>query len=138
MMLVPGMEVSTGPTGRRIIFTGELPEFSAALEEMMALNVEFAFYDPMYPSPSDPGAYFSYSPSRGAWRMTLGNHGWSGGIYTIAHATIGTQLRSLYSRKLLKALDLDNVHFSAHYAPESPTKSEEMNVRLQKLHAQEI
>lgn len=45
----------------------------------------FYFHDPLYPSISDPGGYFSYSQegsnSKAYWSMTLGNHGWSGGIY---------------------------------------------------------
>lgn len=98
----------------------------------------FAFYDPCYPSPSDPGAYLSYSPagaSPGTWRMTLGNHGWSGGIYEVNELTVCAQVKNLASRGLLDRIDLDNVGFFSHYAPEDSAKNQTMNQKLASLHA---
>jgi hypothetical protein len=100
-------------------------------------ELEFAVYDACYPSPSDPGAYFSYS-SRGAavgtWRMTLGNHGWGGGVYVVDQAAVCCQLRNLTNRGLIRDIQLDRVGFFAHYSLEGAPRSREMNERLQTIH----
>lgn len=137
MNKIPGVEVTTGARGRQIIFKDDLPSntFVTLLESMMNDGIEFAFYDATYPSPSDPGAYFSYSPMNGVWRMTLGNHGWSGGIYMVEAAVVSTQLRSLYSKGALDPLDLEKVCFFSHYEPEPQSKNEAMNRKLRELHS---
>src|ERR1035437_9012508 len=108
MNKIPGVEVTTGGRERQIIFKDDLPfnAFVTLLESMMKDGIRFSFYDATYPSPSDPGAYFSYSPTNGVWRMTLGNHGWSGGIYEVEAMVISSQLWSLYSRGALEPLQL--------------------------------
>ncbi len=53
------------------------------LEFLKSHKLSIEFFDCLYPSPSDPGAYFSYSSLKNSWEITLGNHGWSGGIYKI-------------------------------------------------------
>jgi hypothetical protein len=35
------------------------------------------FYDEDYPSPSDPGTYFSVAHGKNGYIMSCGNHGWS-------------------------------------------------------------
>jgi hypothetical protein len=133
-MTVP--EITNGPKGRRVVLAHDM-QFSAIvslLHSLMVGGMEFAFYDPKYPSPSDPGAYFSYSPMNGMWRMTLGNHGWSGGIYEIDAPVVANQLWALYSTGLLSALELAGVHFFSHYQPESRSENEAMNMKLRGLH----
>jgi len=55
---------------------------------------KFDLFDLQYPQISDEGAYFSYTFDK-VWKMTLGNHGWSGGIYTIDKNVIINQLTNL-------------------------------------------
>ena len=100
---------------------------------------EFALYDESYPSPSDPGAYFSYSPNsaQGVWRMTLGNHGWSGGIYEIEERTICCQLKNLISKRRIDSIQIDKVCFFSHYQLEGSSSSSKMNTTLMAIHAQE-
>jgi len=40
---------------------------------------ELGFYDPFYPSPSDPGAYISVRQQNNCYAYFYGNHGWSSG-----------------------------------------------------------
>ena len=136
VLCVPGIILSVDKRGRHIAFAPNLgvETFVAFLEAMLQEGLEFAMYDPSYPSPSDPGAYLSYSPSNGEWRMTLGNHGWTGGIYTVAAAVIAKQLFSLYAQKVLDPLDLDGVAFFKSMAPKSSADNAEINARLTRLH----
>jgi hypothetical protein len=129
-------EITVGPKGRQIAFGYGIPSgaFMQVVKSLMDRGIEFAFYDPTFPSPSDPGAYFSYAPINGVWRMTLGNHGWSGGIYEIDAPVVANQLRSLYLQGALRALELDGVDFGAHYQSESRSKNDAMNVKLRDLH----
>ena len=108
MNTIEGMNYCDGPPGREIVFDEGLSEktFFRFLATMMEGGLEFTFYDPLYPSPSDPGAYLSYRPNNGTWKMTLGNHGWSGGIYEIEPSTICRQLKNLHDKGLLKGLGL--------------------------------
>lgn len=133
---IPGMRVATGARGRQIVFDSEVPAntFIILLESMMKDGTAFAFYDPTYPSPSDPGAYFSYSPMNGVWRMTLGNHGWSGGIYVLAGPVVVQQLQNLHSNGALAPIDLDKVCFFSHYEAAPPALNEAMNKKLEALH----
>jgi len=66
--------------------------------------------------------------------MTLGNHGWTGGIYEIDAPVVTNQLWALYSTGLLSALELESVHFFSHYQPESRSENEAMNMKLRGLH----
>lgn len=98
---------------------------------------EFAIYDPCFPSPSDPGAYFSYSPEKAllnTWNMTLGNHGWTGGIYVIDEKTVALQLKNLAARKLLEQVDLGGACFFSRYSPVEKARNERMNEQLLILH----
>lgn len=135
--MIPGTKIQNDQRGRCLVFDEGLTEdtFTSFLNTMMRKSMEFSLYDPQYPSPSDPGAYLSYSPQNGAWLMTLGNHGWSGGIYNIETIIISRQLFSLYATGRLTPLGLDRVCFFKHYKPESVEKNEQMNRRLQEIHA---
>lgn len=136
MKMIPGAEIVVGPRGRQIIFQKDLSldAFASLLSSMMENGTEFAFFDTDYPSPSDPGAYFNYSPRGGEWRMSLGNHGWSGGIYVIETEVVCRQLQKLNSKGALEALTIDGVLFARHYKPETPLQNQEMNARLKEIH----
>jgi hypothetical protein len=135
--IIPGIQINDGETGRCIVFEKGLTaeEFTDFLNVMMRTGTECRLFDPKYPSPSDPGAYLKYSPKNGMWLMTLGNHGWSGGIYNITSKIVSRQLHDLYITGLLEALDLDHVCFAKHYAPESVERNKQMNRLLEKIHA---
>ncbi len=133
---IEGVNYSAGPSGQEVVFDDGLSEktFSRFLAAMMEDGMEFSLYDALYPSPSDPGAYLSYRPSNGTWKMTLGNHGWSGGIYEIEPSTICRELKSLHDKGLLKGLKLGGGSFFSHYPLESQEKSYAMNERLRQIH----
>lgn len=135
--MIPGTKIQNDQQGRCLVFDKGLTEetFPSFLNALMREGIEFNFYDPKYPSPSDPGAYLSYSPQNGEWLMTLGNHGWSGGIYNIETTTISRQLYNLYALGRLTSVGLDRVCFFKHYQPESVEKNEQMNWLLQEIHA---
>ena len=134
---IPGTQLLKSEKGRVVIFDGGVTEdvFHAFLAAMMRDGVEFSLFDPAYPSPSDPGAHLSYCPQQGAWLMTLGNHGWSGGIYQIAPNIISRQLFDIHVKGQLKSLGLDKVCFFRHREPVSPESIEKMNKLLESLHA---
>lgn len=137
MDTIEGVNYYDGLSGREVVFDEDLSENSLALflAGMMESGLEFSFYDPLFPSPSDPGAYMSYRPGGSTWKMTLGNHGWSGGIYEIEPATIRRQLKNLHDKGLLAGLRLDRVCFFSHYAMESQENSRAMNERLSQIHS---
>lgn len=66
-------------------------------------KIAFAIYDSLYPSSGDPGAYLDYSQEKNekanSWSMTLGNHGWTGGIYTIDEYIMARQILNLVQKK---------------------------------------
>lgn len=136
MKKIANIELTRGNRGRAVPLGENINEdvIKYLLEEMKMSGIEFCFYDPEFPSPSDPGAYFSYSPSSGLWRMTLGNHGWSGGIYIIGDQALLTQLQNLHFLGLLKLLELEGVCFFSHYASETDIKNKEMNDLILQIH----
>jgi hypothetical protein len=135
--MIAGTQIQDGEKGRCILFDKGLTEreFSDFLDAMMQDSTEFSLFDPKYPSPSDPGAYLSYSPKKDEWLMTLGNHGWSGGVYNITPEIVSRQLYDLYLTGLLEPLGLDRVCFFKHYEPVSAERNEQMNRLLEKIHA---
>lgn len=135
--MIPGIQIHDGEKGRCIVFEKGLTaeEFTDFLDAMMQDSMEFSLFDPKYPSPSDPGAYLSYSPKEDEWLMTLGNHGWSGGVYNITPEIVSRQLHDLYLTGLLEPLGLDRVCFFKHYEPVSAERNEQMNRLLEKIHA---
>lgn len=111
-----------------------LTEAERLLHFLKQRQQRFALYDPLYPS--DPGAYFSYSPENaveGVWQMTLGNHGWSGGIYQIGEQTLCLQLSNLAAKRMLTTIEIEGVTLFS-YALESVSKNSEINQRLRELH----
>lgn len=134
---IDGCRYVRGRPGR-IDLPNPLPD--ATLDELLQVlkrcGKDFGFYDERYPSPSDPGAEFSYSPSEtaGKWRMTLGNHGWTGGIYEIDDDTIRRQIGDLVAKKRLRSIEVGNVYFFSHMPNESAASSRAMNKKLLRIH----
>lgn len=133
---IEGIHVQEGPPRRRLCFdqglTGDA--FAQLLAWLMQADIEFALFDPLYPSPSDPGAYLSYRPVNGVWRMTLGNHGWTGGIYEIEMAIVCQQLSNLHAKGQLGEITVEEVAFFSHYELRSVEANAEMNQRLCDIH----
>lgn len=109
---------------------------NALLQVLWECGEDFGFFDERYPSPSDPGADFSYSPSEtaGKWRMTLGNHGWTGGIYEIDDATIRRQIKDLVAKELLSSIEVGDVCFLSRKPAESASSNRSMNKKLLRIH----
>lgn len=107
------------------------------LDKFKYSDENFEIYDIFYPSPSDPGAYICYSKYdevNDAFSMTLGNHGWSGGIYLIKTDVVVEQLLHLAQTQDSFVLEVDNASFFSHYAKESTEKNEAMNHKLYEMH----
>ncbi|MDP5148343.1 hypothetical protein ORI98_18070, partial [Shewanella sp. ULN5] len=134
---IPSVKVTINNSAEEVSLLGGITESDIyeLLSTLKVNNVEMAFYDPCYPSPSDPGAYFNYSSKTGSWKMTLGNHGWSGGIYQINDVVLKAQLLSLTSKSKLSNLKLSNKCFGSQYAPESNEKNIKINKLLLELHS---
>jgi len=94
---------------------------------------KFDLFDSKYPKISDEGAYFSYSFDT-VWKMTLGNHGGSGGIYIIDKEVIINQLRNLIIFENKIDLKIQNVSFFNNYSEKSDSENFEMNNRLIEIH----
>jgi hypothetical protein len=134
-----GVVVDEGPQGRRVKFTGvaSLEVIQTLLDALRNEGLEFRFHDPLYMDEED-GAYFSYrpgsEPSRAVWEMTLGNHGWSGGIYEVDSAVLCRQLKGLHDRGLLEEVGLERVCFFAHYPRQDTEANLRLNQELRELH----
>lgn len=126
----------------RIVF-GErfrADELGGLLTAIRRHSGEFSVHDPLYPSVSDPGAYFSYSTSGaldGCWSMTLGNHGWTGGIYQIRDDVIIAQLDDLLALGMLDSLGIDHVHFLSGRPPQPAGANDEQNRFILAIHSSE-
>jgi hypothetical protein len=94
---------------------------------------KFDLFDLQYPQISDEGAYFSYSFDK-VWKMTLGNHGWSGGIYSIDKNVIINQLTNLIMLENRIELRIRNVNFFKQFTEKSESENLEMNKRLKDIH----
>lgn len=96
---------------------------------------KFDFFDRKYPQIFDEGAYFSYSYDK-VWKMTLANHGWSGGIYIIDKKVIICQLKNLIMLENKLELRIRKVNFLKQYSLKSDSENLEMNKKLEEIHKQ--
>lgn len=94
---------------------------------------KFDVFDAQYPQISDEGAYFSYSFDK-VWKMTLGNHGWSGGIYIIDKEVIINQLKNLIMLENKVELRIRNENFFKQFTEKSDSENLEMSKRLKDIH----
>lgn len=101
-------------------------------------KIVFSVYDFLYPSISDPGAYMSYSQlnneSEKHWNMTLGNHGWSGGVYQIEEPIVLKQLENLIEKNLIQDIQIERVVFFSHYKNAEPNRNQIENDRILEIH----
>jgi hypothetical protein len=113
-------------------------ELDALVDILWEEKLEMTFHDTVYPSMSDPGAYFSYSTEKsdktGIWSMTLGNHRWSGGIYHIRSTTISQQILNLVQKRRIDSLQLSDVAFFSHYPLKSAEDSKDKDKEILQLH----
>ena len=134
-----GMTV-VGAVGARCVQFSSTVQFDDVVRLLALLrckNAAIAIYDPDYPSMSDPGAYVDYTLEKadsGYWSMTLGNHGWSGGIYQIDDETIAVQVFDLYNNGHLPQLSIETGRIFSHYERESDEKNLEMVLRIRGIH----
>ena len=91
-----------------------------------------------YILPTDPGAYIDYSHEKGdhteTWSMTLGNHGWSGGIYSIKEDVVAKQIYNLIKQKQIDSIRIDNGKIFSHYGKKTDELNEIQNDLLSKIH----
>jgi len=138
--LIPGVSLCE-KSGVRYIHLSQnttLESIKSLLQLLKINKIPFQVYDKLYPSMSDPGAYLSYSQEKNmspdCWSMTLGNHGWTGGIYTIDENIIASQLENLLKRGLIQEIQIEKIAFFSHYDFEKSDRNIEMNAELAKLH----
>jgi len=102
-------------------------------------RIAFALYDPYYPSPSDPGAYIDYSQEKNeasnSWSMTLGNHGWTGGIYTISENNIALQIHHLVENGQINSISINEVKIFSHYEKQNSVRNREQNALIYRIHS---
>ena len=79
-------------------------------------------------------AYAQTKAQPGRWSMSLGNHGWSGGIYQIDDQTLAQQLFSLNQHGHLHQLRIDQGRLFANYTIEDEEKSQGMMKQLRTIH----
>jgi hypothetical protein len=122
-----------------IIKSASLEKIISLLEILRKYKVAFSLHDAYYPSMSDPGAYINYSQEQNetenSWSMTLGNHGWSGGIYTISESNIALQIKNLVSSENINSIRLDNAKIFSHYDKQNLDKNLNQNALLYSLHS---
>lgn len=116
-----------------------LNSINKLLELIRTNNLSFFIFDKLYPSLSDPGAFLNYSQDQNevenCWSMTLGNHGWSGGIYTIHENAISIQIHNLIMQKEIKGIQIDNSFFFSQYDKVSLSQNENENTLIYKIHS---
>ena len=105
-------------------------------------KIDFSIFDPLYPSSSDPGAYLSYSATEinieGNWQMTLGNHGWSGGIYQIPEEVILIQIKNLIEYQSGIEIEISEVIFFRKYSLVGEQINSQEISKIQALHSPSI
>lgn len=116
----------------------QIENVRALLELLRKNKIAFALYDYFYPSPSDPGAYIDYSQEQNdnanTWSMTLGNHGWTGGIYSIKENIIANQIHNLVKCKQIDSIRIDDVKIFSHYNKKVGELNDKQNDLLSKIH----
>lgn len=132
----------TDREGEKIVEISGAATFEDIRELLCVLRkhkIAFALYDPYYPSPSDPGAYLSYSQKKNktpdSWSMTLGNHGWTGGIYTISENNIAVQIHHLVDSGEINSININDVKIFSHYKKENAERNRDRNALISRIHS---
>lgn len=123
--------------GKRYALSAAAPyeSYVQLIELLSYAMLGFSLYDPRYPSPSDPGAYLDFflrGPNDKDWRMTLGNHGWSGGAYIFSPGFVVDYLSSTVRNGSVGTIEVGTSGFR-HYADE-PARTPEISALLKKIH----
>ena len=138
ILAIPGADIRTRHERRILSFPSTLTweEAGLIISLLRKHKIDFEVYDFFYPSPSDPGAYITYFLNEGdeGWKMTLGNHGWTGGVYTITDNVIQQQLYSLAGKTGKLELSIDNVRGFRHYSEKSPEQNKKENEKIYAMH----
>jgi hypothetical protein len=66
--------------------------------------------------------------------MTLGNHGWTGGIYSIKEDIIANQIHNLIKHKQIDSIRIDDVKIFSHYSKAVGELNAKQNDLLSKIH----
>ena len=107
-----------------------LPDTTTLLARLREDDLGVAYFDSHYPELTDPGAYFSCVPHINAtWRMTLGNHGWTGGIYTMPDSLLSLQLTRS------SELFVGEVAFFSKYPEQTAEKNSAECAKIRALHS---
>ncbi len=138
---IEGLSIVENSNSRIVEFSNLITKES--IKSLLALlrenKIAFSFHDSLYPSASDPGAYIDYSQeqnsSENTWSMTLGNHGWSGGIYTIEEKNIVIQINNLVRNSLLNSIRIDNVKIFSHYDKQNIDFNRNQNALIYGIHS---
>ena len=139
---VAGARIDGDAGSRRVLFSSviSIGDMQRLIGELRRSKAALKLHDPLYPSGTDPGAYMDYTQERALpdrWSMTLGNHGWTGGVYQIDDGTVALQVVDLVNRGLLVELPIETGKIFSHYELETNAKNDEMIARLRELHPQE-
>lgn len=122
----------------RIRSTFDTINLSTLLAILRTSKIDFGIYDYLYPSPSDPGAYISYSMDKVLeetnWSMTLGNHSWSGGIYQISEIAIANQLEDIIRKNKMIEIKIVDVAFFRNYSIKNALLSAEIENEIMSIH----
>lgn len=116
-----------------------LETIAQLLKTLRKHRIAFEVYDRLlYPFGSDPGAYITYSQDKNdfedSWSMTFGNHGWSGGIFTIEEKKIALQLFDLAQKKEINSIRISNVRLFK-YDMVNPDRNKNKNALLYGIHS---
>jgi hypothetical protein len=66
--------------------------------------------------------------------MTLGNHGWSGGMYQIEESIILKQLENLIKKNLIQDIKIERVVFFSKYKNAETNRNQIVNERILEIH----
>lgn len=117
----------------------KLEDIELLLEKLWYEKFEITFHDTIYPTLTDPGAYFSYSTkgseNNSFWSMTYGNHGWSGGIYNIKKRTVAKQISNLIQTKSINKIQITNVTFFSSYEIKDEESSIKKDFEIFEMHS---
>lgn len=118
--ILPSFPYRTGETRFRF-----LPDIQRETVEQIVLGLprgqQLSFYNALYPSPSDPGAYFSLARGVGGFILFCGNHGWSSdwrGFET------GVVIRYLWGCRSFNSDETNCLQLSADNHPNRPVSRE--------------
>jgi hypothetical protein len=138
---IKGLKVIEKREKKHIVFEEKIAveDIEKLLNIFVKYKHSFHFYDALYPSPSDPGAYVSYekveTENATQWRMSLGNHGWSGGIYLIDNQVFVTQLSNLLNKELLKEIGIEKTGWASHKAVVEGDRNDKENKKILDIHS---